>query len=255
MRHHPEIDSTNREAADLARAGAPEGVVVVTDHQTAGRGRRGRSWEAPPGSSLLVSVLLRPPPDPGLTALVTMACALAAAGACVDVAGFDPGLKWPNDLVVGDRKLAGVLAELVAPADGRDPAVVVGLGLNVAWPGAPPPSVADRAVTAEEVAGRSVDRASLLGAYLRHLDSELFWGANRAGHRRDSYTRTASDGVLDEYRRRCVTLGHPVHIELPGGQTCDGIATGVDDDGSLLVASGGATRRVTAGDVVHVAQG
>ncbi|MFN2609052.1 MAG: biotin--[acetyl-CoA-carboxylase] ligase, partial [Acidimicrobiales bacterium] len=112
VRHLAEVDSTNRLAADLARGGAAEGVVVVADHQTAGRGRRGRSWEAAPGSSLLVSVVLRPPPGPA-AGLATVAAALAAADACHRVAGFAPGLKWPNDVLVGGRKLAGILAELV----------------------------------------------------------------------------------------------------------------------------------------------
>ena len=111
VRRHADLDSTNRQAADLARAGAPEGVVVVADHQTAGRGRLGRVWDAPPGSSLLMTVLLRPALDAARLHLVTMAVALAAADACAEVAGFVPELKWPNDLVVQDRKLAGILAE------------------------------------------------------------------------------------------------------------------------------------------------
>src|SRR5439155_18288114 len=111
VRRHADLDSTNRQAADLARAGAPEGVVVVADHQTAGRGRLGRAWEAPPGSSLLMTVLLRPALDAARLHLVTMAVALAAADACAEAAGFAPALQWPNDLVVQDRKLAGIIAE------------------------------------------------------------------------------------------------------------------------------------------------
>ncbi len=259
IRRHGDVDSTNRVAIDLARSGAPEGLVVVADHQTAGRGRRGRSWEEPPGSSLLVSVLLRPPPVAELLGLATMACALAAADACTDVAEFEPGLKWPNDLVVGERKLAGVLAERVAGAGGAPAAVVVGLGLNVGWGDLAPIALRERAVTAEEVAGRPVDRGTLLGAYLARLDIRLFWRANRPGFPPDSHARTVEEpevaAVLRDYRRRCVTLGRALHLELPGGRSCDGIATGVDDDGSLLVASGGSIRRVTAGEVVHVLPG
>src|SRR5213078_4741069 len=111
VRRHAELDSTNRLAADLARAGAPEGVVVVADHQTAGRGRLGRTWVAPPGSSVLMSVVLRPTVAPERRHVVTLALALAARDACVEVTGVMPDLKWPNDLLVTERKLAGILAE------------------------------------------------------------------------------------------------------------------------------------------------
>ncbi len=116
VRRFASIDSTNRWVLDEARAGAPEGLVAVADHQAAGRGRRGRTWEAAPGSSLLVSVLLRPGAwrpalGPDRVHLLTMAAGLALADAVGLVAGIEAGLKWPNDLVVGDRKLAGLLAE------------------------------------------------------------------------------------------------------------------------------------------------
>jgi BirA family biotin operon repressor/biotin-[acetyl-CoA-carboxylase] ligase len=250
VRRYDEVDSTNRVAADLVRGGAPEGVVVVADHQTAGRGRRGRSWEAPPSSSLLVSVVLRPP-DPRLSSLATIACALAAADACGDVAGFTPGMKWPNDLVVGpeqacdERKLAGVLAE--AP-DGS-PAVVVGLGLNLRWPGALPSHLESIAVTAEAVADRPVDRDGLLGAYLHRLE-ERWRGLAGVGEG----AVMARRAMMDDYRRRCVTLGRAVRVSLPGDQACAGMATSVDDDGSLLVTAAGATTttRILAGDVAHL---
>src|SRR4051794_41904164 len=153
---------------ELAGAGAPEGVVAVADHQTAGRGRLGRTWVAPPGASLLLSVLLRP----GLTTerlhLATAVVALAAAAAVDDVAGFRPGLKWPNDLVVDDRKLAGVLAEADL-SDAAAPAVVVGIGINLNWPDELPPEIATIAVAANHVAGRPVDRDAVLDALLAHL--------------------------------------------------------------------------------------
>ena len=122
VRWFAELDSTNRLAAELARAGAPDGVVVGADHQTAGRGRRGRVWESRPGASLLVSVVLRPAP-----ALVTLTAGVAAADACAAVAGAGVRLKWPNDLLLGGVKLGGILSELVGDA------AVVGLGLNLAW--------------------------------------------------------------------------------------------------------------------------
>jgi BirA family biotin operon repressor/biotin-[acetyl-CoA-carboxylase] ligase len=147
VRWFAELDSTNRLAADLARAGAPDGVVVGADHQTAGRGRRGRAWESRPGASLLVSVVLRPAP-----ALVTLAAGVAAADACAAVAGVDVGLKWPNDLLVGGAKLGGILSELVGDA------AVVGLGLNLAW-----------APAGAAMLGSGVERDVLLHAYLAGL--------------------------------------------------------------------------------------
>ena len=161
VRWFAELDSTNRLAADLARAGAPDGVVVGADHQTAGRGRRGRSWESRPGGSLLVSVILRPAP-----ALVTLAAGVAAAEACGAVAGVDVGLKWPNDLLVDGAKVGGILSELVAGA------AVVGLGLNLGW------------APAGAAALGPVDRDVLLDAYLAGLDA----GGDVLGRYRDRCT-------------------------------------------------------------------
>lgn len=220
------MGSTNEVALGLAREGAPEGLVVVADVQRAGRGRRGRTWEAPAGSSLLVSVLLRPDLAPRRRHLCAAAAALAAAGACEDVAGVRPALKWPNDLVVGDAKLGGVLAEAEAGA------VVVGLGLNVAWPSPLPAGAVDLA----GAAGRPVDRDGLLAAALRRL-------AGAAGD---------WDAVAPAYRAACATVGRAVRVQLAGG-SFTGTAAGVSDDGHLLVdVAGGARRTVAAADVVHL---
>ena len=246
VRRRRQVGSTNEVAADLARGGAPEGVVVVADHQTAGRGRWGRSWTAKPGSSLLVSVVLRPGADRGPLTLIPLAGGLAAADACLDVAGFAPGLKWPNDLVVGDAKLGGILAELVAgPSDGRRPAVVLGVGLNLTWPvddqGAVP--LEGGVAAADEVAGRPVGRDELLEAFLARL-------AERYGVLSDPVGR---DALFDDYRRRCVTVGREVRAELPGGTVVEGQATDVAPDGALVVREPAGTNRVVAAsEVVHV---
>ena len=190
----------------------------MAEHQTAGRGRLDRRWEAPANASLLMSVLLRP----GHTSHLVSACvALAAAEACEAVAGVRPGLKWPNDLVVGDRKLAGVLAE--AGWGG----VVVGIGINVAW--APP----DMEATC---LGEGVSREALLAALLEGIDRRYpdQWAI-----------------VAREYRERCVTVGRDVRIEL-ADETFTGRAADIDDEGHLLVDVGMCLRTVTAGDVVHL---
>ena len=216
VRWFAELDSTNRLAAELARAGAPDGLVVGADHQTAGRGRRGRRWESRPGGSLLVSVVLRPVPP-----LVTLAAGVAAAEACEAVAGRPVRLKWPNDLLVdGHRKVGGILSELVGDA------AVVGLGVNLTWA---PPGAASLGPSGpgSGVAGPEVDRDGLLAAYLRALDRP--------------------DGVLDRYRARCATLGRHVRVQLPR-ETVEGRATDVDEEGRLVVDG----RRIGAGDVVHL---
>ncbi|HWC12533.1 MAG TPA: biotin--[acetyl-CoA-carboxylase] ligase [Acidimicrobiales bacterium] len=238
VRHHREVDSTNRVVTDLAKVGAPDGVVVVADHQTAGRGRRRRSWVAPPGSSLLVSVLLRPDAAGGPPALTTVAGSLAAADAVAEVAGFGPALRWPNDLYADGRKLGGVLAEVV---DGG--AVVLGVGLNLRWPSGVPEPIAGIAVAAEEVAGRAVDRDRLLTAFLGHLEARDGALASAPGRSR----------TLADYRDRCETLGREVRVTVPGGRTAAGVAAGVDGAGRLVLDSDGVASVLAVGDVEHVA--
>jgi BirA family transcriptional regulator, biotin operon repressor / biotin---[acetyl-CoA-carboxylase] ligase len=250
--------STNADVLGLARDGEPEGIVVVADHQAAGRGRRGRTWEAPPGAALMATVLLRPrAPVAGLT---TMAVALAAAEAVEDLTGAAPALKWPNDLVwpgdatMPDRKLAGVLAEADWPsgatisAGWRQPApdervvVVVGIGCNVNWPEDLPDGLADTAVACNHVTGAEVDRVALLVALLRRLDS-VYEPLVRTRDRRP---------LLDAWRGRSATLGRRVRIEQAAGDHV-GTAVDVTDDGHLVVDTlDGEQRTFAAGDVVHL---
>lgn len=226
----PETGSTNADLIAAARAGEPAGAVLVADHQTTGRGRMGRAWTAPPGASLLVSVLLRPDLAPAHLHRVTQAMGLAAVDACAEVGGVVADLKWPNDLLVGDRKLAGILAESVV-VDGRVEAVVVGMGLNVTWPPpeALPGELAERVVALNHITGGPVDRDALLDALLRHLDTV----------------------DVASYRNRLSTLGRMVRVEL-AGRTLVGTAVDVDDDGTLVVVTGAGTERVSAGDVIHL---
>jgi BirA family biotin operon repressor/biotin-[acetyl-CoA-carboxylase] ligase len=249
--------STNADALALARDGAPEGVVVVADHQTAGRGRYDRAWVAPPGGSLLVSVLLRPPSPVASTA--TMATAVAMAAAVEEVAGVTPGLKWPNDLVLagegGERKLAGILAEADWPANAtisagwKQPSaheravIVVGVGVNVSWPEDDEAirDVADTAVALNWVTPEPVDRVDLLVAFLRRLDR--------------SYGGLVTDGpraAMDQWRRRSATLGRRVRVDL-GVDDVEGTAVDVTAEGHLVVeVPGGQLRTFAVGDVVHL---
>ena len=245
IRRFETIDSTNRWVLEAARAGAPEGLVAVAEHQEAGRGRRGRSWDAPPGSSLLVSVLLRPGSwdggswggaiTPDRLHLLTMATGLALLDAVGAVAGVDAALKWPNDLVVGERKLAGVLAEAEVSGTGEVRAVVLGVGCNVtqrAFPG----DLAATATSCAMEAGHKVDREALLGSFLDAL-------ARRLG---------ALDSVARDARARLATLGRAVRVDL-GHDVVEGTAVGVDPQGRLEVERPDGSRvAVAVGDVVHV---
>ncbi|MGH9040546.1 MAG: biotin--[acetyl-CoA-carboxylase] ligase [Acidimicrobiia bacterium] len=246
VRWFDEVGSTNTELMAAARAGAPEGVVMVADHQRAGRGRLGRTWSAAPGTSLLVSVLLRPALPPGEVPLVNTAAGLAATDAVHAAAGFRPGLKWPNDLVVPgarggvDRKLAGMLAESSVPEAGEPALVVVGIGFNVTA-GAYPEELAGQAVSCEEEAGRPVGRAELLIAFLEALERR--YSLLAAG---------GAEATLEAYRADSATLGRPVRVELPGG-VLEGVAGRLTGSGELVVIAGdGQETRVSAGDVIHL---
>lgn len=242
VRWHASIDSTNRALLDEARKGAPEGLVFVADHQTAGRGRLDRTWEAPAGSSLLVSVLLRPQVALDEAHLTTAVVAIAASEACAEVAGFRPLLKWPNDLVVDDRKLAGILAEAVV-AGSRLDAMVVGMGLNVNWPSPLPESLAATATACNQVAGREIDRPALLVRFLQRLDEHYGALCEPGGWR----------GVLVNERRLSATLGRDVRVELPSGGELVGRAVEITRDGNLMVeTAGGGMTRVSVGDIVHL---
>ncbi len=247
IRRFAEIDSTNRFVLDEARAGAAEGAVAVADYQSAGRGRLDRRWEAPPGSNLLVSVLLRPALAVDELHLCTVAVALAAVRACERGAGLVPDLKWPNDLMVGSRKLGGILAEVVTAGTAHGQAVVVGLGLNVGWP--PREEVGGSLLDEFPIAATSIRRETeaepepldLLGLLLEDLETRLVDLADRHGRRR----------LAGEYRRRCNTVGKTVRVSLPG-EEFTGAATDITVEGHLVVDIGACLRTVAAGDVVHV---
>lgn len=247
IRWFDSIDSTNRYLLDQARAGALHGVVAVADHQTAGRGRLGRSWEAPPGSNLLVSILLRVDLPAGARHLASAAVSLAAASAVAAETRLAPGIKWPNDLLAADgRKLAGVLAEadLAGPPEHGAPPIVVGIGINVGWPLSDddlPESLVGEATSLEQEAGRTVDRSALLSRLLGDLGPRLALLGTSEGRA----------SLASDLRDECVTLGSRVRVQLAGGQI-EGTATDLTDEGHLVVATDGGSKTVVAGDVVHL---
>lgn len=235
-----ETGSTNADLLAAARLGAEPDTVLVADYQRSGRGRRGRTWEASPESSLLFSVLTRPKLAVEASHLVTTALALAAVEACRTQAGVRPGLKWPNDLVVGDRKLAGVLAESMVAGEQLE-AVVVGMGFNVRT-GAAPSQVADTAIALEDVCGAVIDRRELLAEILAGFAR---WMEGIEG-------ASGQAALMAAARRESATLGRRVSVELGDGTVLEGKAEDLDERGALLLEGG---TRVVVGDVVHLRSG
>ena len=236
--------STNADLLARAADGEPEGVVLVAEQQSAGRGRLGRVWVAPPRAALTFSVLLRPEAVPrARLGWLPLLAGVAVAAAVRAVAGVDAQLKWPNDVLAGPGKLAGILAE----ASGA--AVVVGIGVNVSTgPGElPPPGPGALAATSLHLEGAaSLDRTALLAEILAGLERryqawcQVFGDSERSGLRA-------------EYTGLCATIGRRVRVELPGGRLLDGLAAGVDADGRLLVSvPPDADLPVAAGDIVHL---
>ena len=212
-----EAGSTNADLLSAAGEGAPDRSVLMARHQTAGRGRLDRRWDAPPGANLLVSLLFRD--IPASPQELTQRVGLAAVAACELIAGVCPVLKWPNDLLLNDMKLAGILAQAKL---GEQPAVVVGIGLNVGWA----PEGAARL-------GGAADPMDVLAALLR------------------AYDELPLD-VTEMYRSNLGTLGRSVRVELTDG-VVEGRATDVEPDGRLVVLDDcGITHRFAVGDIVHL---
>jgi BirA family biotin operon repressor/biotin-[acetyl-CoA-carboxylase] ligase len=236
------IGSTNDVAAALADNATHEGAIVIADAQTAGRGRRGRIWFSPPGAGLYVSVLLRPAQSTRAdraTALLTLAAGVALAEAVERVTGLAPAIKWPNDLIVGHRKLAGILAEgVVAPASTPGlHSVVLGYGINVSA-AAYPADLHDRVTSLESELGRHVDRSDLCAQSLATLAA-----------RYDDLIEGRFDAILDAWRARSPgSRGRRVSWATPAG-SLSGTTLGVDEMGALLVRVGDRTERLVAGEV------
>lgn len=246
-----ETASTNHDALRLAQQGSPDGTVVVAESQTAGKGRLGRSWHSPPGDNLYCSVILRPGPggeQSGWLPLIPLVSAVAVAKALQHVTGLLPSLKWPNDILLGDRKLGGLLCEssLAGPSAAF---VVVGIGLNVNGSRRDfPDDLRGIATSVAAETGKPCDLALLVASILAEL--ERCADALRTG---------SAEAALRDYVRLCSTLGRRVRVTLSENRILEGRADSIAADGSLLVAhdpaSGGGLVEVRAGDVVHLRNG
>lgn len=237
-RYFPQIDSTNGAAVDWARRQAPHGALVVADHQTAGRGRMGRRWFSAPGASLLFSLVLRPSIAAEELPLVSLAAGVAVCRA-VAREGLAARVKWPNDVTIAGRKVAGILAEAEL-ASGRAGYVVLGVGVNVnIAPHDLPADLVDSATSLALEAGRPLDRVRLLAGFLEEL-----WPLEAALEGR------RPDPILGPYRILCETLGRRVRI-VTGGRILEGRAADIDRAGGLLLDSGEVAR---SGELVHLVQ-
>lgn len=234
-------ESTNADAAAAGRNGAVEGLVVAAEHQVAGRGRLGRRWEAPPRSGLAVSVLLRPDAvRPARWPWLPLLAGVAVREAVADVTGIEAWLKWPNDVLVDGRKLAGILVERVETGAGA--AAVVGIGLNVALTSEelPVPEATSLALSGAATLDRTALLVGLLGCLAARYRAWIATGGD------------PESGLRADYVAGCATIGREVRVELPDGSIDSGRAVGVDSVGRLEVESESGRRAVGAGDVVHL---
>jgi BirA family biotin operon repressor/biotin-[acetyl-CoA-carboxylase] ligase len=230
--HFEEVTgSTNRTAWDLAMAGAPEWTLVGANHQTAGRGRLGRTWEDVPGRSLLFSIVLRPTwLPPAGAGVIPLAAGVAMATAAREVAGIEVRCKWPNDLLIDDHKVGGILAESRVSSERMDH-VIVGIGVNL-----DPPGNLDLAAGLGEV-----ESSALLEAFLRAFVS---------GYAPDASAFIRS--VVGAYPKESATIGREVEVTTTGGRGVRGRAAGVDEAGSLGVDTPTGRVWITSGEVTHL---
>lgn len=236
----PESPSTNEVAAGRAREGAPEGLVVVADHQTAGRGRLDRTWVTPPGAAVTFSLLLRPSVPPASWPWLPLLVGHTTAKALTSF-GYDAKVKWPNDVLIDGKKVAGILVERVETGSGA--AAVVGVGINVATRAEelPVPTATSLAVAHADLT--PTREGVLLGVVAAVREGYDAWQAGGA----EAAARLASS-----YAAHCATIGQDVRVDLPDGTSLTGRAVDVDGDGRLVVETGDGPRKVGAGDVVHV---
>ncbi len=234
VERYEQVVSTNDRVRERAEQGAAEGLVIVAEEQTAGRGRMGRRWLAPKGSSLQFSILLEPPLAPWEAFRLTQIAALAISSTLRREFGLSPALKWPNDVLLNEKKCAGILIETALEGDALAFAIL-GIGLNVNYSMCDYPDLAAFATTIQDELGHPADRDELEAALLSKLDE--YYGRLRAGE--DFYT---------EWREQVSTLGRPIRVSTPQG-ILTGIAEDVARDGALLLRCNGRLIPLYAGDV------
>ena len=233
-----ETDSTQRVARELARAGAPEGTVVIAEAQTAGRGRLGRTWHSPRGVNLYCSIVLRPALPPAAVPQVALVAGAAVAAALAATPGVEPRIKWPNDVLIDGRKVAGVLTEMEAEVE-RVHHVILGIGVNLnASRSAFPPELRERATSVLLATGHRVDRAAVTARLLAALEA-----------RYGRFLEGGFEVVRSEWESYSCLTGTEVRVTSPDGEVAGRVA-GLDADGALrLTRSDGTTARIVAGEV------
>lgn len=231
---YPLLPSTNVEAAKQAVEGAPEGLVVVADEQTAGRGRLGRRWASPKGAGLYLSIVLRPQVDPGAWPLITFVAALAVHDALFQCCGLQTDIKWPNDVLANDRKLCGILAETVEGGS-----IVLGIGVNLSS-NAFPSELSETATSVEVLIGDIPDRETVLQSILTAFQSRYSVFLKEGG---------TEQVISDWSERSSFAFEKPIRVKN-GHEILEGISRGLEKDGALRVeTSSGEIRIVRAGDV------
>lgn len=235
--YYPETDSTNLRIRQLGDEGAPHGTLAVADMQTAGRGRRGRIWESPAGSSIYMSLLLRPDLMPGAAPGLTLVMACSVAEGIMDCEDVKVQIKWPNDVIINGKKLAGILTEMSSQIDYIDH-VVIGIGINVNMTGFPE-NIRETATSLRIETGHKVKRAPLIAAVMRRFEENY-----------EIFLKTGDmSGLAEKYSRMLVNIGREVLV-IGANEQYKAYALGIDRDGELLVRrEDGAEEKVYAGEV------
>ncbi len=231
------IDSTNDYAKRAAGRGASEGTLVVSEEQTKGRGRRGRSWFSPPGTAILMSLILRPELEPFETAGITLITAVAVSEAIFEVTELEAGIKWPNDIIIAGKKAGGILTEAGKDTDGRR-YLIVGIGLNVNT-GKFPEELRGKATSLRLCRGREVSRRELLIAVIAELERFYF-----------NFIKTGRfSRIINRYREKSVTIGRRVKL-IRAGREFEARAIDVTDKGGLLIKrDNGEIEEILSGEV------
>jgi BirA family biotin operon repressor/biotin-[acetyl-CoA-carboxylase] ligase len=231
-----EIDSTNRKARDLADDGAPEGSLVLSEAQTKGRGRKGRTWFSPPEGGIYISLILRPTISPAEAPKFTLLTAVAIAEALISMTSLNIQIKWPNDILVDGKKMAGILTEMNSEMDEVN-YIVVGLGLNVNTPKFPD-EIQGIATSVLIETGKVFPRAKLIQEYLARYEAYY-----------DIYKKIGFDSIIDRWKDLSEIIGKKVEVEVIGNQFV-GEALDIDSDGALILKDDqGDEHRIISGDI------